>query len=374
MPVQRADGIGPPRHFQSQHSHAERLAVVVRLHAAQPHQLIVRDTKRVSHRSKMLFNHAAIKTIMASRHRRVCCKDRLSGHSSHRLVVRIAIAVHASANGLQCGKNRVALIEMVHARHDPHRANGLHSADTQHQFLTDANTRVAAIETAGELAIIRLVAFDIGVEEIEAHATHGHLPDLRKQRARTSVNLHRDRLPVGTQGRFDRQGLNPRLQILLVLVAIDVELLSKISLVIKEPHGHERNPQTAGAFDVVAGEHAQAAGVNWHRFVNPELSRKIDDRLRAEHAGVDVAPRRFARQIFLEAAVGLVDSTVEHKLGCAGLQPLWRKLCQQCDWVVIELPPANRVELPKHIGHFRMPAPPQVSGECRALVVKILRR
>ena len=322
----------------------------------------------------MFLHEAAVKSIVAGGHGSVRGKDRLSGDPPHRFVVRIAVAIHAPANGFQRGENRVALIEMVHARHDPHRANGFHSADTQHQFLPDANTRVASIQTAGEFAILRLVAFDIGVEEIEAHATHGHLPDLRKQRARASVDLHHDRLPVGTDGRLDGQRLHPRLQIFLVLVAIDVELLSKISLIVKEPHSHERNPQAAGTFDVVAGEHSQATGVNWHRFVDPKLSRKIDDRLRAEHAGVDVAPRRFARQIFLEASVGLVDPTVEHKFRGASLQPLWRKLCQQCDWVVVELPPANRVELPKHIGHLRMPTPPQVAGQRHALVVKILRR
>jgi hypothetical protein len=125
---------------------------------------------------------------------------------------------------------------------------------------------------------------------------------------------------------------------------------------------------------VVAGEHAQAAGVDRHRFVDAELGREVDDRFRAEHAGVDVGPGRLRRQILLHPPEGLVDPAVEHELRGPGLEPLGRELRQQRDGVVVELPPADRIELPEQVRDLGVPAPPQVAGQGQALVVEVLRR
>ena len=108
--------------------------------------------------------------------------------------------------------------------------------------------------------------------------------------------------------------------------------------------------------------------------MDAELSREVDHRLRAEHAGMHVAPGRFRGHVFLEAAVGLIDPAVEHQFRGPGLKPLRREFSQQRYRVVVELAPADRIEFAEEIGHFRMPAPPQVAGQSHTLVVEILRR
>ena len=136
----------------------------------------------------------------------------------------------------------------------------------------------------------------------------------------------------------------------------------------------KRHAQAAGAFDVVAGEHAQAAGVDRHRFVNAELERKIGHRLRAEHAGVGAAPMRRFAHVFLQPAIRLIDAAVKHQLGRPHFQPLGRELRKQRDRIVVELPPANRIEIAEEVDHLRVPTPPQVSGQRDAFFVEIFRR
>ena len=306
--------------------------------------------------------------------RRVRREHGLAGHPADGVVERIAVPLHPPADRLQRGEHGVPLVQMVDAGHDSHRADRPHAAHAEHELLPDPQPRVAAIEPAGQFAVLRIVHLDVGVEQEQVDAAHRHLPDFRENRAGPRVDLHGDRLAVGAEGRLDRQGLGSRLQVFLVLVAVDVELLLEVALVVEQAHRDQRDAQTAGTLDVVAREHAQAARVDRHRFMDAELGRKIDDRLRSQHAGVDVAPGRIAGHVFLEPAVGLIDPAVEHEFGGTGFQPLGCELRQQGDRVVVELPPADRVELPEEIGHFRMPAPPEVAGQGHALLVELLRR
>jgi hypothetical protein len=187
------------------------------------------------------------------------------------VVERVAVPLHPAADRLQRGEDGVALVEVVDAGHDPHRPDRLHAPHAEDQFLADPDPRVAAVEPARQFAVLRGVALDVGVEQVQADAADRHLPDLGEERPAAGVDLHGDRLAVEPDRRLDRQRLDPRLQIFLVLVAVDVELLAEVALVIEQADGDQRHAEAAGALDVVAGEDAEAAGVDRHRFVDAEL-------------------------------------------------------------------------------------------------------
>ena len=78
--------------------------------------------------------------------------------------------------------------------------------------------------------------------------------------------------------------------------------------------------------------------------------------------------------VFLQPAVGLVDAAVEHQFGGPHFQPFGRELRKQGDRVVVQLPPADRVEIAEEVDHFGVPTPPQVSGQRDALFVEGFRR
>ena len=105
----------------------------------------------------------------------------------------------------------MTFVQVIHARHDAQGADRLHAPDSQNEFLPDAGPCVTAVEPTRELTILRRVALDVGIEEVEADTAHRHLPDLDEQRAAARVDLHGDRFAVETESRLDRQGILPRL-------------------------------------------------------------------------------------------------------------------------------------------------------------------
>ena len=70
---------------------------------------------------------------------------------------------------------------------------------------------------------------------------------------------------------------------------------------------------------MVPGQHAQAAGVDGQRLVQPELGGKISHRPRPQHAGIGRAPGPVGIQILLLAAVDVVDAAMQDQFRCAAL-------------------------------------------------------
>ena len=73
--------------------------------------------------------------------------------------------------------------------------------------------------------------------------------------------------------------------------------------------------------------------------------------------------------VLLQPAIGLVDAAVEHQLGGPHFEPFGGELGQQGDGVVVELAPADGVEVAEEVDDLGVPAPPEVSGQRDALVV-----
>jgi hypothetical protein len=48
------------------------------------------------------------------------------------------------------------------------------------------------------------------------------------------------------------------------------------------------------------------------------------------------------------------------------------KLPKKRDWVVIEFPPPNRIDIPEKMYHFWMPTPPQIGGDRHAFLINKL--
>src|SRR5437867_483600 len=70
----------------------------------------------------------------------------------------------------------------------------------------------------------------------------------------------------------------------------------------------------------------------------------------------------------------IVDAAIQHHFCRPLRQSLGREFAQQRDWIVIELPPADWIEIAEEIDDFRMPGPPQVAGQRPTLVVERLSR
>ena len=64
----------------------------------------------------------------------------------------------------------------------------------------------------------------------------------------------------------------------VLLVAVRVDRLAEVAVAVEQAHGDERQRHVRGGLAVVAREHAQAAGVDAQRLVEPELGAEVGDR------------------------------------------------------------------------------------------------
>ena len=141
------------------------------------------------------------------------------GDFAERFVERQAVVGHPLANHFQRRERAVAFVQVIDARHDAQRAQRLDAADAQHQLLANAGAHVAAVQPRRQLAVLRAVAFDVAVEQVQLHAADVHQPDLGHQPAVAGLDRDRDLLAVGADGRLHRQVLDARVLILFLLVA-----------------------------------------------------------------------------------------------------------------------------------------------------------
>ncbi len=234
-----------------------------------------------------------------------------------------------------------------------------HAADAEQQFLADADAVVAAVEPRRQLAIFGLVALDVRVEQQQRVAADRQLPDARGNRAGARLDRHRDRHAVA-QRRPHRQRSVIDVDVVLVLPAVAIEPLPEVALVVVEADADERDAEVRRALDVIAGEDAEAAGVDRQRLVDAELGREVGDRPRPEHAGVARAPGVRRVEVLLQPPVGVVDAAVQRELRRPLLELVDRDLLQQRDRIVVERPPQHGIELAEEAGRVGVPAPPQV--------------
>ncbi len=114
---------------------------------------------------------------------------------------------------------------------------------------------------------------------------------------------------------------------------------------------------------MIAGQNSKSAGIHRERFVHAEFGGEISHGTGSQHSRVARAPSPLRIFVLAEAAIGVVDPAVEDEFRCAGLEFGERILVEQRDGTVIELTPAQRIEIAEQAGRIVIPAPPQVASE-----------
>ena len=97
--------------------------------------------------------------------------------------------------------------------------------------------------------------------------------------------------------------------------------------------------------------------------MHAEFGGEVGDRARAENAGVGRAPGAVCLQVLLAAAVDVVDAAVQDEFGGAALDLAERHFVEQRDGILVELAPADGIEVAKQIDAVVIPAPPDVARE-----------
>ena len=176
-------------------------------------------------------------------------------------------------------------------------------------------------------------------------------------------DLDDDRFAVMPDGGLHGQLIDVGLQIFLALPTALIESLEEVSLAIKQSNADEGNVEVGGALDVVSSENAQAAGIDGQRFVQAELGGKIGDGAGSQDAGIGGSPGAVGMEILLLAAVAVVDAAVQDEFRGAAFDFTEGNFTEQRDGILIQLAPANRIQIAKEADTVVVPAPPEIAGQ-----------
>ncbi len=273
------------------------------------------------------------------------------------------VVLGRGARQLERGERGVALVEVHDAGLDAERVQRPHAADAEQQVLAQAHVGVAHVEARGDPAVGDVVLRPVGVEQQQRHAAHVDPPDLRDQLALAPErDRDGDRLAVVARDERARDPVGVRVDPVLVLPARGVDALAEVAVAVHQADRDQRHGQVGGLLEDVAGEHAEAAGVDGQR--------PVDGVLRAEEGGRRVVgDRRALERLLGERRVELLLQLRERAgegrvLGRLG-EPRGVDLLQQAHRVGGAGLPALGVERGEQLRAAGRPGPAVVVGDLR---------
>ncbi len=235
------------------------------------------------------------------------------------------------------------------------------AADAEDELLVEAHLAAADVEDVGDRAVRVVVVGDVGVEQQDRHPADLGDPDGGVQVAAGERHADGERLAQPVERPQDRQPRELVVRVGVLLVAVRVDRLAEVALAVHQPHADERQGHVRGGLHVVAGEDAQAAGVDPEALVEAVLGAEVRDRaleLVAVVAGEPVV--RAVGHVGVELAQDLL--VIGHE--CRVVEELvpGHGTGQDGDRVAVAGPCAG-VDPAEHHPGRRVPRPPQVVGE-----------
>jgi hypothetical protein len=205
-------------------------------------------------------------------------EDVAAGGGLARFAIAEFVLAHGRADALQREERRVALVHVADGRLDADGVQGAQAADAEQDLLSNPHLAVAAVEARSDAAQLGRVFGQVGVEQVEFDAAHIDEPDLDSEGVRAEVDADLAGLALFV---LDERG-GPLVDVVhgiaFELPAIFGELLGEVALPIRQADADQRNAEIRSGLQVVAGQHAQAAGVDRHALVQAELGGEIGDR------------------------------------------------------------------------------------------------
>ena len=186
--------------------------------------------------------------------------------------------LHVAARPFEHGKRGMSFIEMAYLGLQTERSQQPPAADTKNDLLLQPHLGVAAIKLTGDAAMRCGIREIVGVEQIELRSPNRHFPAAKPDLRSGQLNLKPQPLAIWPPQRPDGQLAWIVDRIERLLPSFRIEVLTEISLTIKQADSDHRNTQVAGRFHLVAGYIAEAARVNRQRFAQHELHAEIGDR------------------------------------------------------------------------------------------------
>ena len=352
--VQAADAVDMPRAGQREARHVEQARRGRR--ARERQERVDPDAEFADEIAEVREHQLVAERIVAGRDRRVrrecaLAGNRLDGGG------QLEPASAQFAQQLERQERGMAFVHVPDGGRESERAQCTHAADAENHFLTDAYRLIAAIQTMRDVTIGWRILRHVGVEQHDANASHERLPQARNHIPASHLHGHGDPRAVGGSDRLYRQIARIVITIARVLHAIAVHALREISLAVQQTDRDEIQPLVARGLAVIAGEHAETAGVDREALVEAVLGAEVRDKLRALE--------RWRIQIRIEAAEHIAIAREIRRIPGRAIERLLTNAAQQQFWIAADLAPQRWVQLLEQRPRRAIPAEIQVAGQFR---------
>src|SRR6266480_4174433 len=226
--------------------------------------------------------------------------------------IKIELLFHdIETNALERQERRMPFVHVKHVRLNSERSERFHSANPEHDLLTHAHLKVAAVKLGSNQSILGFVFRNIGIEEVDVYPSDAQFPNPGKNVP--VQNPHRDnKLRLAPANFSDRQVIEVLIEVNRLLNAILIDLLPEIAVSIKKTDRNEIQIKIAGRLAVVARQDAQTTGVIRDRFVKTEFSGKIGNGIFDRAAGSGFSIGILSSEILLEVLKNLLE--LAHKI------------------------------------------------------------
>ena len=151
----------------------------------------------------------------------------------------------------------MALVAVIQLVLDAQLLEHEHTTYAKHILLLDAVFPIAAVELVSDGAVPLAVEVDIGIHEIELHASHVHPPNVGINHAARIGHLKYHLLSALVEHRLYGQLIEILSLIVCNLCAIHRKRLSEIAIAIQEAHGSHWIAAVGSLLDIVACKNAQ---------------------------------------------------------------------------------------------------------------------
>ena len=173
------------------------------------------------------------------------------------------------------------------------------------------------------------VLLQVGVEQEEGDPADPDPPDADLDGLGADRRLDPERLPVEVDQPY-RHLVGKILDVDLRLLAVGRDPLPAEAPAIEEADADQRQVQVTGRLQVVAGQDAEAPGVDGQRLRQPELEREVAD----HQWRPGVVERRPVLVVLVDRRPGDLQCPLEVGAGGGGLHPLFAEQDQHRDRVV----------------------------------------
>ncbi len=270
LAVQAGDAVRVGGQTQPHDRHVE--LVVLGLALADGDQLVDRDVTLGSERREVPLDQITREPVDAGGHRRVRREQAAGAHRLDRLV-EAQPSVDPFPDPFESEEAGMAFVGVEHLRMNVERSQCPHAADAEDDLLAQTMLFVAAVEPVGDGDGLRRVRWHVRVEQVQPDPADVGAP-----------HSHRHGNVGEVDDDFDAGWMQPECVgidalVALLLPAVVVEELMEVALGVEQTDADERNAEIGRRLQVVAGEHAEAAGVLRDGLGDAELGREVGDRL-----------------------------------------------------------------------------------------------